>query len=104
MTASWHVVAKLLNVSRMSKVDYRNKVLPEFHIHYNQFTFFSKVVPSLFWNSHATISMQALWNQDPDEPYIDEFNAFLTVGKLPLLHPCAFFSKKLNQQSTTMTM
>ncbi len=29
MTASWHVVAKLLNVSRMSKVDYQNKVLPK---------------------------------------------------------------------------
>ncbi len=28
MTASWHVVAKLLTVSRMSKVDYRNKGLP----------------------------------------------------------------------------
>ncbi len=28
MTASWHVVAKLLTVSRMSKVDYWNKVLP----------------------------------------------------------------------------
>ncbi len=28
MTASWHVVAKLLIVSRMSKVDYRIKVLP----------------------------------------------------------------------------
>ncbi len=28
MTASWHVVVKLLTVSRMSKVDYRNKVLP----------------------------------------------------------------------------
>ncbi len=28
MTASWHVVAKLLTVSRMSKVDYQNKVLP----------------------------------------------------------------------------
>ncbi len=29
MTASWHVVAKLLTVSRMSKVDYQNKVLPK---------------------------------------------------------------------------
>ncbi len=29
MTASWHVVAKLLAVSRMSKVDYQNKVLPK---------------------------------------------------------------------------
>ncbi len=28
MTDSWHVVAKLLTLSRMSKVDYRNKVLP----------------------------------------------------------------------------
>ncbi len=28
MTASWHVIAKLLTVSRMSKVDYQNKVLP----------------------------------------------------------------------------
>ncbi len=28
MTASWHVVAKLLTVSIMSKVDYQNKVLP----------------------------------------------------------------------------
>ncbi len=28
MTASWYVVAKLLTVSIMSKVDYRNKVLP----------------------------------------------------------------------------
>ncbi len=28
MTASWHVVTKLLTVSRMSKVDYQNKVLP----------------------------------------------------------------------------
>ncbi len=28
MTASWHVVAKLLTVSRMSRVDYQNKVLP----------------------------------------------------------------------------
>ncbi len=28
MTASWHVVAKLLTVSRMSKVEYWNKVLP----------------------------------------------------------------------------
>ncbi len=28
MTASWHVVAKLLTFSRMSKVDYQNKVLP----------------------------------------------------------------------------
>ncbi len=28
MTASRHVSAKLLTVSRMSKVDYRNKVLP----------------------------------------------------------------------------
>ncbi len=27
MTASLHVVAELLTVSRMSKVDYRNKVL-----------------------------------------------------------------------------
>ncbi len=27
MTAGWHVVAKLLTVSRMSKVDYQNKVL-----------------------------------------------------------------------------
>ncbi len=27
MAASWHVVAKLLTVSRMSKVDYQNKVL-----------------------------------------------------------------------------
>ncbi len=30
MTASWYVVAKLLTVSRMSKVDYQNKVLPIF--------------------------------------------------------------------------
>ncbi len=29
MTASWDVVAKLLTVSRMSKVDYQNKVLPK---------------------------------------------------------------------------
>ncbi len=29
MTASWHVVAKLLTVSRMSKVDNQNKVLPK---------------------------------------------------------------------------
>ncbi len=29
MTASWHAVAKLLTVSRMSKVNYRNKVLPK---------------------------------------------------------------------------
>ncbi len=29
MTASWHVVAKLLTVSRMSKVDYQNKVLED---------------------------------------------------------------------------
>ncbi len=28
MTASWHVVEKLLTVSRMSKVDYQNEVLP----------------------------------------------------------------------------
>jgi len=28
MTVSWHVVEKLLIVSRMSKVDYQNKVLP----------------------------------------------------------------------------
>ncbi len=32
MTASLHVVSKLLTVSRMSKVDYRNKVLPYYHI------------------------------------------------------------------------
>ncbi len=30
MTASWHVVAKLLTVSRMSIVDFQNKVLPHF--------------------------------------------------------------------------
>ncbi len=28
MTASWHVVTKLLTASMMSKVDYQNKVLP----------------------------------------------------------------------------
>ncbi len=32
MTGSLHVVSKLLTVSRMSKVDYRNKVLPYYHI------------------------------------------------------------------------
>ncbi len=32
MTASWHVVAMLLTVSRMSKVDYQNNVLPQFLI------------------------------------------------------------------------
>ncbi len=30
MTASGHVVTMLLTVSRMSKVDYQNKVLPKF--------------------------------------------------------------------------
>ncbi len=33
MTASWYLVAKLLIVSRMSKVDYRKKVLPASNIH-----------------------------------------------------------------------
>ncbi len=28
MTASWHVVAKLLTISRMSKVDYQIKCYP----------------------------------------------------------------------------
>ncbi len=32
MTDSWHVVAKLLTVSRMSKVDYQNKVLLDFYV------------------------------------------------------------------------
>ncbi len=31
MTASWHVVAKLLTISRMSKVDYLNKGLDYEH-------------------------------------------------------------------------
>jgi len=44
MTASWHVVAKLITVSRMSKVDYQNKVLPNIFIYvyiyvYNLFIF-----------------------------------------------------------------
>ncbi len=32
MTASWHVDAKLLTVSRMSKVEYQKKVLPKKYI------------------------------------------------------------------------
>ncbi len=32
MTANRHVVVKLLTVNRMSKVDYQNKVLPNFII------------------------------------------------------------------------
>ncbi len=44
MTASWHVVAKLLTVSRMSKVDYRNKVLPLVILIYKNNTFFGQIV------------------------------------------------------------
>jgi len=32
MRISWHVVATLLIVNRMSKGDHQNKVLPESHI------------------------------------------------------------------------
>jgi len=35
MTASLHVVTKLLIVSTTSKVDYQNKVLPPIHIENN---------------------------------------------------------------------
>ncbi len=31
MTASWHVVAKLLTASRMTKVDYRNSVTKDWY-------------------------------------------------------------------------
>ncbi len=35
MTVSWHVVTKLLTVSRISKVDYQYKVLPYFKLDIN---------------------------------------------------------------------
>ncbi len=34
---SWHVVAYLLTVSRISKVDYQNKVLPNIYINVSVF-------------------------------------------------------------------
>lgn len=49
--------------------------------------------------------MQDLWNPDPDNPFIVQFNASTSgvgailsqqEGKLPQLYPCVFISKKLN--------
>ncbi len=41
MTASWHVVAELLIVSRMSKVDYQSVTVNFFYLLYSLFFLFS---------------------------------------------------------------
>ncbi len=45
MTASWHVVAMLLTVSRMSKVDYRSEVFFRFWLKSNRFFVLSADIP-----------------------------------------------------------
>ncbi len=66
MTASWHVVAKLLIVSRISKVDYQNKVLPQIYLHttfLNQWVMSQNVWPKvsdLYLNACECVYLPAI--------------------------------------------
>ncbi len=82
MTASWHVVAKLLTVSRMSKVDYQNKVLPVFALEgvlwtsslwsFNQELSLFCMMLRNFWK-HISIGLYTYNSASPIQPYTIQY-------------------------------
>ncbi len=88
MTASWHVVAKLLTVHRMTKVDYHNKVFPVFLTDCVRFIFnMTYILPP---GSSRTVRMSlTLHRMKVKRLHGQEMSVRLIVNTLWMTHYCS---------------